>query len=138
MIKRTLFLLAFSTILVPNSLQAETLNLPSSLTFTWTQFQNAIKNDNINQLAKITKFPLTSNESWGNMKSAKELKKNYKAIFTPAIKQCLLSSTPEKTKGENGKYYYTVLCTDKYPLDFTLEKVGSKYLFTDIDNINGQ
>jgi len=48
--------------------------LPVGLVTAWSQFQQAIKHDDIDALAKITKFPLRSNEFGGDIKSAKVLR----------------------------------------------------------------
>jgi hypothetical protein len=114
---------------------ASTPDLPQNLTSVWNEFQSAIKTNNIDKLAKITKFPLEYNEIGGKIKSSSDLKNRYKTIFSAKTKECLLSSKLQREELD-GKIYYQVLCQDTYPLNFTFEKVGSKYFLTSIDNIN--
>ena len=110
--------------------------LPSGLVSAWSQFQQAIKHDDIDALAKVTKFPLRSNEFGGDIKSVKVLRHRYATIFPAKTKQCLLASTL-KQQGTNKAVFYEVFCdVSGYPIRFIFKQTGSRFLLTTIDNIN--
>lgn len=103
---------------------------------TWSMFQAALKEKSPEALAKISKFPIQSNEFGGPIKNSDVLKKRFAEIFTPKTIQCLLAQKP-KRQVQDKKEYYEVFCDkDKYPIRFIFEKSGSEFLFTAIDNIN--
>jgi len=103
---------------------------------TWAMFQAALKQKSPEALAKISQFPIHSNEFGGQIKSSDILEKRFAKIFTPKTIQCLLAQKP-KRQVQDKKVFYEAFCdNDKYPIRFIFEKSGSDFLFTAIDNIN--
>jgi len=110
--------------------------LPKDLLSQWSRFQAALRTDDVKLLAEVTHFPLESNEFGGNIKSGDVLATRYKTIFPEKTKKCLLASTLKREESE-GDVYYDVYCdVGAYPIRFIFSKVGSRYYFTGIDNIN--
>jgi hypothetical protein len=103
---------------------------------TWAAFQAALKQKSPEALAKISKFPIQSNEFGGPIKTSGILEKRFAKIFTPKTIQCLLAQKP-KRQVQDKKVYYEAFCdNDKYPIRFIFEKSGSDFFFTGVDNIN--
>ena len=109
---------------------------PAGIQTVWSQFQEALRQDSPESLAKVCKFPLQSNEFGGTIKTAKVLKSRYATIFTAKTKQCLLSQTPRKERSGKLVYYEAFCENDKYPIRYIFEQVGSEFYFVSIDNIN--
>lgn len=110
--------------------------LPPELLTTWSQFQAAIKANDVRKLAASVRFPLHSTEFGGDIESAKVLAERYKSIFPAKTRECLLAATPDRYKIDK-KTYYSVGCdVGDYPINFYFEKVGAGFALTGIDNIN--
>lgn len=103
---------------------------------TWAAFQAALKQKSPEALAKVSKFPIQSNEFGGSIKNAAVLKKRFEEIFTPKTIKCLLAQKPKREVVDKKEYYEAFCDKDKYPIRFIFEKSGSDFLFTAIDNIN--
>jgi hypothetical protein len=127
--------LLIACLLLP-ALSAQAEGIPAEMHATWTQFQEALRQDSPKKLAVISKFPIHSNEFGGTIMSPKILKARFKTIFTPKTKQCLLS-TQIKPESDGKEIYYEAFCdNDIYPIRYIFELVGAKFLFVGIDNIN--
>jgi hypothetical protein len=109
--------------------------LPSELAATWTAFQAALKADDAGALAKVSRFPIRSNEFGGNLADAAALKRKWKTLFPPATKACLLAATPERSAGARDTF--EVFCdVGGYPIRFIFRKAGTAYRFAALDNVN--
>ena len=127
------FLPIFATFSV---LSAGSPEIPPAMQTTWVLFQKSLKNQSPESLAKISKFPIRSNEFGGTIKSPAILKARFKTIFTAKTIQCLLGTTIKRqTSGK--KVFFEAFCdNDVYPIRYVFEQVGLDYKFTSIDNIN--
>ena len=109
--------------------------IPDQLGSVWKQFQEYVKNNDIDNMIKITYFPIKSNEFGGNIKSKDEFKKKYYQIFTPYVVQKIIYGKPERVGSYRG---YVVDCIDPngYAIYLGFEKKGHKFQFSYIDNAN--
>jgi len=114
---------------------APTPALPPDLVAAWSAFQAALKADDAGALAKVSRFPIRSNEFGGNLADAAALKRKWKTLFPPATKACLLAATPEPSAGARDTF--EVFCdVGGYPIRFIFRKAGSTYRFAALDNVN--
>jgi hypothetical protein len=103
---------------------------------TWSMFQNALRRKSPDALARISKFPIHSNEFGGSISTPEVLNKRFGNIFTPKTIRCLLAQKPQRMV-HNKKVYFEAFCdNDRYPIRYIFEIVGSEFRFTSIDNIN--
>jgi hypothetical protein len=110
---------------------ADTPEIPQNVASQWAQFQTALKADDLSILLSMVKFPLQSNE-FGDIKTPKAFREQYKTIFPEKTKDCFLTSSlnPQKWKKQ---VFYEAWCE---PIRFTFKQVGTKLFLTDIDNVN--
>jgi hypothetical protein len=128
-----LILVFFLMIAVPQLAVAEPA---PEIAKTWALFQDALRQNSAESLARISKFPIHSNEFGGSIKNQEILIKRFAKIFTPKTIQCLLAQTPTPQK-DGKKVYFEAFCdNDIYPIRYIFEKVGPDFRFTSIDNIN--
>ncbi|MBI4912140.1 MAG: hypothetical protein HY823_05340 [Acidobacteria bacterium] len=109
--------------------------LPPEMARTWAAFQEALRQDSPESLARITRFPLRSNE-FGTLKGPEALKGKYKAIFTAKRKKCLLAANPSRETLKRQVWFEAFCDNDRIPLRFIFEARGRAYAFVSIDNIN--
>lgn len=109
---------------------------PASIARTWSLFQAAVQANDAAAMARITRFPLESNEFGGAIPDADRLQQRFGQIFTPAMRQCLLHQSL-KAQVMEGRTFYEALCdADRYPIRFVFGSVGADVRWTAIDNIN--
>ncbi|MBK8726594.1 MAG: hypothetical protein IPL96_11285 [Holophagaceae bacterium] len=101
----------------------------------WSAFQAALRADDAGALAKVTRFPLRSNEFGGAIATPAALKAKWKTLFPPATKACLLAATPERTEG--AKDSFEAFCeVGGYPIRFIFTQRNGAYRLSALDNIN--
>lgn len=129
MLGKSLFI---ACVIVANSVHAE---IPEQLNVTWKHFQECIKKNDIDGVAKLTHFPIRSNEFGGDIKTPVELKNKYSEIFTPFVVRKIMTSIPEKVGTYRG-FVVDCINPDGYAIFLGFEKKGKNYYFSYIDNAN--
>jgi hypothetical protein len=120
----------------PAPVRAQPQPLPAGMQVTWELFRTALKQDNPAALARVSKFPIVSNEFGGSIESPAVLRRRYPWIFTPKLKACLLATTPV-LEPVGGIATYEAFCdNDRYPLRFLFQEVQGAFRLVTIDNIN--
>jgi hypothetical protein len=105
---------------------------PDQVTKAIRQFTAAVASNDIDGLVTITRFPIKSNE-FGLIRNKAELKRRYREIFPESRKQGLAGQKAVPLL--NG--IYAVSSKDQSdPIQFLFKKIGTKYLFYSIDNVN--
>lgn len=118
---------------IPDPSRAQT---PPAMVATWSRFQAALQANSPEQLARIIRFPLDSNEFGGPIANLSVLRSRFGLIFTPTMRHCLLHQTPSQ-QIIDGRIFYEAFCDkDRYPIRFVFERIGSDIRWTSIDNIN--
>lgn len=87
----------------------------------WTKFKTALKTDDKNAIASMTKLPyMLANK---NLNKQQFIQK-YNVLFPASTKKCL-----QKEKPQGDKDAYMVFCGEEI---FIFNKINGKYLFTEI------
>jgi hypothetical protein len=103
---------------------------------TWAKFQLAVARDNIDELSRISHFPIESNDFGGAIKSRDILAERYPTIFYDAMKRCVANNKPVTMEGYRG---YIVDCNnDNLAIGLGFEKFADGYRFSYIDNANAE
>lgn len=97
-----------------------------------SEFRHAIAHEDFNALAKVTRFPIKSNE-FGNVKDINVLKSKFKSIFTKERLGGLVDQKPVPLL--NGVYAITSK-DNTDPIQFLFKKFDGEYKFYSIDNVN--
>ncbi len=109
--------------------------LPPDLAAVFRDFQAALKADDPAALAKVTRFPLRSNEFGGPVKDAAVLKKRWGRIFPAERKAGLLKAPLERTEGVKDTFE---AFTDAggLPIRVLFTRTQAGWRFSSVDNIN--
>lgn len=110
--------------------------LPTSITGTWSLFQAAVRTEDPLAMARISRFPLASNDFGGPIASATELRQRFRLIFTAAMRQCLLQQTPRALVVDGQPFHEAFCDVDHRPIRFVFERFGSEVRWSAIDNVN--
>lgn len=115
---------------------AQQETLPGELLGPWHSFQEAIRNSDADALAKISHFPIRSNDFGGNIGSADVLKERFKKIFFDQVRTCVADKKPSRISPFPG---YILDCNnDNLALGFGFEPFEKEYRFSYIDNANAE
>jgi hypothetical protein len=109
---------------------------PGGMARTWSQFQSAVQADDPEAMARISRFPVQSNEFGGPISDVTQLRQRFGLIFSASRRPCLLNQTPRPLRVDGRELYEAFCDTDRYPIRFLFERVSSEYRWTAIDNIN--
>ncbi len=110
--------------------------LPSAMARTWSLFQAALRSNDPDALARLSQFPLQSNEFGGPIGDPARLRAHFSLIFSSPRRRCLLQQTPRQLQVD-GRVIFEAFCdNDRYPIRFLFERVGKDYRWTGLDNIN--
>ncbi len=109
--------------------------LPPDLAAVWKDFQAALRADDPAALAKVTRFPLRSNEFGGPVKDAALLKQRWGRFFPADRKAGLLRAPLERTEGAKDTFE---AFTDAggLPIRFLFTRTKAGWRFSAVDNIN--
>ena len=121
-------------IIVISLLSASQNEIPIELKKVWIQFKTAVQTHDVTQIGTMTRFPLKSNLSIGNIKDIDSLKNNYKHIFKPIMIKNINTKQPEKDANYNG--YIIDFGSDDIPLIIGFEKNKNTYKWTYIEEFH--
>ena len=106
------------------------------MTTTWSRFQAAVRANDPMAMARISRFPLASNDFGGPIAGPTELRQRFQLIFTASMRQCLLQQTPRTLVVDGGLFHEAFCDVDHRPIRFVFERFGSEVRWSAIDNIN--
>lgn len=110
--------------------------LPSGMASTWNRFQSAVRANDPEAVARISRFPLQSNEFGGPIPNLAQLRQRFTLIFSAGRRQCLLNQTPTLQRVDGQEFFEAFCETDRVPIRFLFERISGDYRWTAIDNIN--
>ncbi|MFN8010019.1 MAG: hypothetical protein U0P81_01310 [Holophagaceae bacterium] len=108
--------------------------LPPDLAAVHKAFQAALAADDPAALAKVTRFPLRSNE-FGVLKDAAALKRGWGRIFPPAVRAALAKGSLERTEGVKDTFE-AFSDAGGLPIRFLFTRTQAGWRFSALDNIN--
>jgi len=110
--------------------------LPQPMAATWRLFQAAVRANDPAAMARISHFPVESNEFGGDIPDAVRLRERFARIFPDGRRACLLNQTPTPLRLGDRPTYEVFCDNDRVPIRFLFEPVGADYRWTVLDNIN--
>lgn len=108
--------------------------LPPDLAAVWKDFQAALKADDPAALAKVTRFPLRSNE-YGTLKDPAALRQRWPRIFPPAVRAALAKAPLERTEGAKDTFE-AFSDAGGLPIRFIFTRSKAGWRLSHLDNIN--
>ena len=106
--------------------------IPADAAAFWSIFQTAVKNDDRQAVASLTRFPLGMPYGVRSIRTKAQLMRNYRKIFDAPTKQCFSEAQPTFEAGHSNRFY--IGCGEA--MMYWFEKVKGQYKFASVDNIN--